>query len=113
MNPRVTVYTRTNCSLCATAEAEVARICGGLGHGWSTVDVDTDPELRAEYGDRVPVIMVDGREHGFWRVEEPRLRAALACGSGPRQPDARSSSRDPDRKLPGTNRRPGRSENQV
>jgi hypothetical protein len=39
--------------------------------------VDTDPELRAEYGDRVPVIMVDGREHGFFRVEEGRLRAAL------------------------------------
>ena len=34
--------------------------------------------LRAEYGDRVPVILVDGREHGFWTVEEPRLRAALA-----------------------------------
>lgn len=74
---RVTVYTRSNCSLCTTAEAEVERICGELGHPWSTVDVDSDPGLRAEYGDRVPVIVVDGREHGFWRVEERRLRAAL------------------------------------
>lgn len=74
----VLVYTRTNCSLCATAEADVARICGELRVEWSAIDVDTDPELRAEYGDRVPVIMVDGREHGFWRVEEPRLRKALA-----------------------------------
>jgi hypothetical protein len=39
--------------------------------------VDADPELRAEYGDRVPVILVDGREHGFWTVQEQRLRAAL------------------------------------
>ena len=75
---RVTVYTRADCSLCATAEADVERICGELGVAWSTVDVDTDGELRAEYGDRVPVILVDGREHGFWRVEEPRLRKALA-----------------------------------
>jgi glutaredoxin len=75
---RVTVYTRQACSLCDTAEAEVARICGELGVGWGAVDVDGDPELRAEYGDRVPVIMVDGKEHGFWRVEEPRLRAALS-----------------------------------
>lgn len=75
---RVLVYTREGCHLCAVAESDVARICGGLGLGFRTVDVDTDPELRAEYGDRVPVIMVDGREHGFWRVEEPRLRAALA-----------------------------------
>ncbi len=34
-------------------------------------------DLRAEYSDRVPVILVDGREHGYWRVEESRLRKAL------------------------------------
>ncbi|TQM35443.1 glutaredoxin family protein [Pseudonocardia cypriaca] len=76
--PRVTVYTRSDCGLCEKAEAEVARICADVGAGWTTVDIDADPELRAEYGDRVPVIEVDGREHGFWRVEEGRLRAALA-----------------------------------
>jgi hypothetical protein len=70
--------TRQNCSLCDKAAEAVARICGELGESWSSEDVDTDPELRAEYGDRVPVILIDGREHGFWRVEEPRFRAALA-----------------------------------
>ena len=74
---RVTVFTRAGCGLCVTAEADVARICGELGVGWTAVDVDTDPELRAEYGDRVPVVEVDGREHGYFRVEEPRLRAEL------------------------------------
>lgn len=78
MTPRVLVYTRAGCTACVAVERDVDRICGELGHGWAAVDVDTDPELRAEYGDRVPVIVVDGREHGFWRVEEPRLRAALA-----------------------------------
>lgn len=77
MTARVTVYTRVGCTACAAAEADVARICGELGHGWTAVDVDSDPELRAEYGDRVPVILVDGREHGFWKVEEARFRAAL------------------------------------
>ncbi|HYH30175.1 MAG TPA: glutaredoxin family protein [Pseudonocardia sp.] len=74
---RVVVYTRAGCGLCATAEAEVARICADVDAGWTAVDVDADPGMRAEYGDRVPVIEVDGREHGFWRVEEERLRAAL------------------------------------
>lgn len=74
---KVTVYTRAGCSSCVTAEADVERICGELGHEWEALDVDSDAELRAEYGDRVPVIMIDGREHGFWRVEEPRLRTAL------------------------------------
>ncbi|MDN5747943.1 MAG: glutaredoxin family protein [Pseudonocardia sp.] len=77
---RVTVYTRVGCSACVTAEADVARICGELGVGWTAVDVDSSTELRAEYGDRVPVFLVDGREHGFWKVEEPRLRKALTTG---------------------------------
>ncbi|RSM74348.1 NrdH-redoxin [Kibdelosporangium aridum] len=74
----VTVMTRTGCHACEVAEADVARICGELGVSWSAEDVDADPELRAEYGDRVPVILIDDREHGYWKVEEPRLRAALS-----------------------------------
>lgn len=78
MDHRVTVMTRAGCHGCERAEADVGRICGELGVPWSTVDVDTDPELRAEYGDHVPVILIDGVEHGYWTVEEPRFRAALA-----------------------------------
>lgn len=74
---RVTVLTRVNCSACERAEADVARICGDLGVGWSAVDVDGDPELRAEFGDRIPVVMVDGAEHATWKVDETALRAAL------------------------------------
>lgn len=68
---------RDGCHLCVVALGEVQRVCAELGVPWQADDVDADPELRAEYGDRVPVILVDGREHGFWRVEEQRLRAAL------------------------------------
>jgi glutaredoxin len=78
MAHEVTVMSRVGCHLCEVAEADVARICGELGVSWKTEDVDTDPEWRAEYGDRVPVILVDGAEHGYWRVEEDRLRKALA-----------------------------------
>ena len=74
----VTVVTRQGCHLFEVAEAEVERICVELAVPWETMDVDADPELRAEYGERVPVILIDGEEHGYWRVEEPRLRAALA-----------------------------------
>lgn len=74
---RVTVLTRVDCSACETAKVVVARVCAELGVGWASVDVDSDPELKAEYGDRIPVIMVDGAEHGEWRVDEARLRARL------------------------------------
>jgi glutaredoxin len=77
----VTLMSRPGCRPCATAQADLDRICGELGVTLTVHDVDTDPELRAEYGDRVPVILVDGVEHGFWRVEEERLRRALVTTS--------------------------------
>jgi glutaredoxin len=73
----VTVYTRVDCHLCEVAVAEVESITAETGASWSTVDVDADPDDRAEYGDRVPVILVDGVEHGYYRVEPERLRRAL------------------------------------
>jgi glutaredoxin len=74
----VTVVSRRGCHACEVAEADVARICAELAAPWQVTDVDGDQELRAEYGDRVPVILIDGEEHGYWKVEDDRLRAALS-----------------------------------
>jgi glutaredoxin len=82
--PRVTVLTRVGCHLCQDAEAAVAALDAELGFGWDAVDVDADPDRQDRYGDRVPVILVDGREHGYWRVEPERLRAALTGRDGRR-----------------------------
>lgn len=68
---------RRNCPACERAETDVRRICTELGVTWEACDVDTDPEWRAEYGDHVPVILVDGAEHDYWTVDEARLRQAL------------------------------------
>jgi glutaredoxin len=77
MQHEVTLLVRAGCQACAGASEDIARICAELDVPWHTSDVDGDPQLRAEYGDRVPVILIDGREHGFWTVQEQRLRAAL------------------------------------
>jgi glutaredoxin len=78
MSARVTLYTREGCHLCEAAREVVARVCAELGESFVEVDVDTDEVLRARYTDEVPVTLVDGRQHDFWRVDEQRLRAALA-----------------------------------
>lgn len=78
MAHHVVVMTRQGCSSCVKAEADVERICDELGVPWSTSDVDSNPEWQAEYGDHVPVILIDGTEHGYWKVEEDRFRRALA-----------------------------------
>jgi glutaredoxin len=74
----VTLITRVDCHLCAVAETELVRLQGELGFTFEQLDVDADPARRAEYSDRVPVILIDGKEHGYWRLEEKRFRAALA-----------------------------------
>ena len=77
MNARVTLLTRPGCHLCDDARVIVQRVTADLEVGWDERNVDEDPELVAAYGDRVPVVLVDGTEHGYWRVEEQRLRRAL------------------------------------
>jgi glutaredoxin len=74
----VTLITRAGCHLCEDAEQLLRRLSGELGFPYREVDVDGSAVLRDEFSDRVPVILVDGKEHGYWRVEEPRLRKALA-----------------------------------
>ncbi len=74
---RVTLITRAGCHLCEQAEIVLRRLSGELGFGYEELDVDVDGGRRAEYSDRVPVILIDGKEHGYWRVEEARFRTAL------------------------------------
>lgn len=76
--PRLTLITRVDCHLCDVAKEAMARVAADTGEPWLEVDVDSDPALLEEYWDRVPVILLDGREHGYWRVEEERLRRDLA-----------------------------------
>jgi Glutaredoxin-like domain (DUF836) len=75
---RVTLVGRVGCHLCDDARAVVAAVTADLGVGWEEVDVDADPALLARYADQVPVTLVDGVQHDFWRVSEQRLRASLA-----------------------------------
>lgn len=76
--PRVTLLTRQGCHLCDVAKQDLARLAETEGVAWQEVDVDSDPALQEEYWDRVPVILLDGKEHGYWRVEPERLLRDLA-----------------------------------
>jgi glutaredoxin len=77
MSARVTLYSRPGCHLCEDAREVVERVCADLETYFEEVDINTSPELVEAYGEQVPVTLVDGRRHDFWRVDEQRLRAAL------------------------------------
>ncbi len=72
------MYSRPGCHLCEVAAEVITRVCADLGEEWVEISIDDDPALREEYGEEIPVTLVDGRRHDFWRVDEARLRAALA-----------------------------------
>jgi hypothetical protein len=78
----VQLLIRPNCHLCQPAREAMARVAEVAGVRWEEIDVTGDPKLEREYGDRLPVVLLDGKEHGYWRVEEDRLLRDL--GSQPR-----------------------------
>jgi hypothetical protein len=46
---------------------------------WEEVDINSSDELRERYWEMIPVTLIDGVQHDFWRVSEERLRAALTA----------------------------------
>lgn len=83
--PQVQLLTRDGCPVCVEAHARLTQLAAELGFDLHQVDVDAaaaagDSALRAEFGDRLPVVLLDGREHSYWEVDEQRLRADLAGG---------------------------------
>ncbi|MCV7416677.1 glutaredoxin family protein [Mycolicibacterium litorale] len=83
MDHAIELLTRAGCSVCERAAEQLAELAGELGFTLAVTDVDAaaaggNAALRAEYGDRLPVVLLDGAEHSYWEVDEPRLRADLA-----------------------------------
>lgn len=78
----VELLTRDGCGICRRVYERLAELSTEIGFDLSATDVDAaaadgNPALRAEYGDRLPVVLLDGREHSYWDVDEPRLRADI------------------------------------
>lgn len=74
---RVQLLTKPGCHLCDDARTVVATVCADLGVDFEDVDISGDAELMQRYGEQIPVTLVDGSQHDFWRVDADRLKAAL------------------------------------
>jgi glutaredoxin len=79
---RVSVLSRAGCHLCARAVGAVEQVCASLRDvGYAEVDIDqaaaADPQVRARYGEWVPVVFVDGTMHDYFTVDPERLRESL------------------------------------
>ncbi|MGO8882648.1 MAG: glutaredoxin family protein [Streptosporangiaceae bacterium] len=75
---RVTLLSRPGCHLCDDARAVIARVTAELGIPWDERDITQSQEDLQTYREMIPVTLIDGVQHDFWRVSEERLRAALS-----------------------------------
>src|SRR3954462_9581055 len=73
----VTLIRKPGCHLCDDAQLAVERVCGDLGVPWEAKDITQDRQLHDQYWEQIPVVLVDGEQHTFWRVNQDRLRKAL------------------------------------
>ena len=77
MTARITLIGKPGCHLCDEARVVVAEVAQELGVAWEERSILDDPSLHDRYWEQIPVTLVDGAPHDFWRVSAERLRAAL------------------------------------
>ena len=75
----ITLIGKPDCHLCEDARAVLLRLSAELGFEVRELSIDEDAELHRKYWEQVPVTLIDGRQHDFWRVDETRLRKALGA----------------------------------
>ncbi|GAB6901143.1 hypothetical protein JCM9957A_42330 [Kineosporia succinea] len=80
--PRITLIGKPGCHLCDDARVVVKKVSDETGTGWNELSILDDPELAEKYWEQIPVVLVDGAQHDFWRVDEDRLRSALTRRRG-------------------------------
>ena len=80
--PDVVLITKTDCHLCAEARAAVARVTASLGIDWSEKSVDDDAGLRERFAEEIPVVLVNGVQRDFWKIDEARLTRTLQRAIG-------------------------------
>ncbi|WP_232792464.1 glutaredoxin family protein [Actinacidiphila yeochonensis] len=73
----VTLIGKPGCHLCDDARTVVTKVAAETGAAVAELDITQDTELYDRYWEQIPVVLVDGEQHTFWRVDEKRLRAAL------------------------------------
>jgi glutaredoxin len=73
----ITLYGKPGCHLCRDARDAVKRVIVGRDVALEEVDVSLDPVLFARYGERIPVVEIDGEEAFEYEVDEDVLEGRL------------------------------------
>jgi glutaredoxin len=74
---QVTLYGKPGCHLCEEARQVVVAAKDERGFELREVDVSQDPVLHGRYGERIPVVAIDGEEAFEFHVDPVGLRERL------------------------------------
>jgi glutaredoxin len=80
--PTLTLYTKPDCPLCDDARDALERVRARAPFELEVVDISADASLKARYGERIPVVLVDGEEAAEFVVDEQALEGRLGAGTG-------------------------------
>jgi ABC-type hemin transport system ATPase subunit len=85
VNIELTLIGKPGCHLCEEAELAVDRVLAVFLASNPSVAVSIaqqnildDAELAARYSDEIPVLLIDGKVHNYWRIDEERFARALS-----------------------------------
>jgi hypothetical protein len=84
VNIELTLIGKPGCHLCEDAEAAVDRVVSAflVQHLNVTISITQknildDAELAARYSEEIPVLLINGKVHNYWRIDEVRFATAL------------------------------------
>ncbi len=78
--PDVILYAKADCPLCDEAKALLNEIHETLPFNLTVKDVESDERAKKYYADRVPVIVVNGREVVGYPPDEKWVKIAIKAG---------------------------------
>jgi glutaredoxin len=80
---RLTLYTKPDCPLCDYARELIERVRGDLSFEFEEFDITSDPALVRAYGERIPVLLLNGAIEFEYRVDERELRRKIVQAPEP------------------------------
>jgi hypothetical protein len=78
---RVVLYGKAGCCLCDEARAAVQDVRAHHAFELDEIDVSLDAELNRRYGERIPVLALDGEELFEFHVDAGELARRLQSGA--------------------------------
>jgi glutaredoxin len=73
----VTVYSKPGCHLCDVVHDALMRVQADQPFELAVVNIEDDPDLMAQYGHQIPVVLLDGKFAFRYKIDEARLRELL------------------------------------